>query len=159
MYLPSKKPLKASQVKMSIFWTSDEQAEDEQTICSVQELDKFETFLEQVAEESGKSNEIAPVHDINNIKHAKHNKTYWPKNEFEVLNFFKEKDWPDKEASKFYLHYEAVGWKINKDTQVVNWQALAQRWMIKAEEIQQNLKLKNPDHLKIKKEKNYGEPL
>lgn len=159
LYLPSKNPLKGSQVKMSIFWTSDEQVEDEQSTCDVQDLDKFETFLEQVAEESCMSNEIALVHETNNIKHTKHNKTYWPKSEFEVLKFFKEKSWPDNEASKFYLHYEAVGWKINKDTQVVNWQALAQRWMIKAEEIQRNLKLKNPDYLKIKKEKNYGEPL
>ncbi len=159
LYMPSKNPLKGSQVKMSIFWTSEEQAEDEHSICSVNDLDKFETFLEQVAEESGKSSEIAPVYELNNIKHNKQNKTYWPKSEFEVLKFFKEKGWPDNEASKFYLHYEAVGWKINRNTQVVNWQALAQRWIKKAEEIQQNLKLKNPDYLKFKKEKNYGKPL
>lgn len=159
LYLPSKNPLKGSQVKMSIFWTSEGQAEDEHSICSVDDLDKFETFLEQVAEESGKSSEIASVYEINNIKHIKQNKTYWPKSEFEVLKYFKEKGWPDNEASKFYLHYEAVGWKINHDTPVVNWQALAHRWMKKAKEIQQNLKMKNPDYLKIKKEKNYGKPL
>ena len=159
LYLPSKNPLKGSQVKMSIFWTSEEQAEDEHSICSVNDLDKFKTFLEQVAEESGKSSEIAPVYEINNIKHIKQNKTYWPKSEFEVLKFFKENGWPDDEAFKFYHHYSAVGWKINRDTPVVNWQALAHRWMKKAKEIQQDLKMKKPDYLKMKKEKNYGKPL
>ena len=159
LYLPSKNPLKGSQVKMSIFWTSDEQVEDKQSTCSVNELDKFETFLEQVAEEHCKSSEIALVSKTNNIKHIKPNKTYWPKSEFEVLKYFKEKAWPENEAAKFYLHYEAVGWKINRETRVVNWQALAKRWMKKFEEIQQNLKMKNPDYLKIKKEKNYEEPL
>jgi hypothetical protein len=31
--------------------------------------------------------------------------------------------------------------------------------MKKSKEIQQDLKMKNPDYLKIKKEKNYGKPL
>lgn len=159
LYMPSKNPFKGSQVKMSIFETSWKQVEDEQSISNEQDLDNFETFLEQVAEEYDKSCERARVYEINNIKHNKHDKTFWPKSEFEVLNFFKENAWPDTEASKFYHHYEAVGWKINRDTKVVNWQALAHRWMKKAEEIQKGLKLKNKDHLKIKKNKNYGEPL
>ena len=159
LYMPSKNPLKGSQVKMSIFWTSDEQVMDKQATNNGQDVDKFETFLEQVADEYDKSDESALVHELNNIKHNKQDKTFWPKSEFEVLNFFKENAWPDTEASKFYLHYEAVGWKINRDTKVVNWQALAHRWMKKAEEIQQGLKIKNQDHLKIKKNKNYGEPL
>jgi len=159
LYMPSKNPLKGSQVKMSIFWTSDEQVLDRHSTSTGRDIDKFETFLEQVADEYDKSDESALVYELNNIKHNKQDKTFWPKSEFEVLNFFKENAWPDTEASKFYLHYEAVGWKINRDTKIVNWQALAHRWMKKAKEIQQGLKLKNLDHLKIKKNKNYGEPL
>jgi hypothetical protein len=134
LYVPSHNPYRGSQVKLFV----------------------FETSWKQVGEKYEKSSERPVVHEINNIKH---DKTYWPKSEFEVFKFFKENGWPDNEASKFYLHYEAVGWKINRNTQVVNWQALAQRWIKKAEEIQQNLKLKNPDYLKLKKEKNYGKPL
>lgn len=159
LYMPSKNPLKGSQIKMSIFWTCDEQVMDKQATSTGQDMDKLETFLEQVAEEYDKSGVRALVYETNNIKHIKHDKTYWPKSEFEVLNFFKKKCWPDTEASKFYHHYEAVGWKINQNTSVVNWQALAHRWMKKAEEFHPGLRSKNQDHLKIKKNKNYGEPL
>ncbi|WP_373055458.1 hypothetical protein [Zunongwangia sp. H14] len=159
LYMPSKNPLKGSQVKMSIFWTCDEQVEDEHAISDGQEPDKFETFLEQVAEEYGKSGERARVYETNNIKYNKPIKPLWPKSEFEVIEFFKIKTWPETEASNFYLHYEALGWKIGGNQDVVNWKALAQRWMKKAEEIQKQQKLKNPDHLKIQNFKNYGEPL
>lgn len=148
LYLPSHNPLKGSQVKLFVFETSRKQVGDKQGITP-----------EQVGEEYEKSSERVGVYETNNIKHIKQDKTYWPKSEFEVLIFFKIKSWPDTEASKFYHHYEAVGWKINQNTNVVNWQALAHRWMKKAEEFQQGLRSKNPDHLKIKKNKNYGEPL
>lgn len=159
LYLPSHNPLKGSQVKMFIFETSWKQVEDEQKTSNEQTEDKFETFLEQVAEEHEKSGARALVYETNNIKHNKPIKPLWPKSEFEVLEFFRSKSWPETEASKFYLHYEALGWKIGGNQDVVNWKALAQRWMKKAEEIQKGLKLKNPDHLKIQNSKNYGEPL
>lgn len=158
LYLPSKNPLKGSQVKMSIFWTCLEQVEDELRSDTGQVPDEYDNFLEQVAEEYGNSDERAPVCETNDIKPNKHNKPLWPKSEFEVVGFFKEKAWPETEASKFYLHYEALGWKIS-GSQVVNWKALAQRWMKKAEEIQKGMKRKNPDHLKTENQKNYGEPL
>ena len=159
LYMPSKNPLKGSQVKMSIFWTCDEQVEDKHPITTEQDLNEYDTYLEQVAEEYRNSSERALVYETNNIKHHKQNKPSWPTSEFEVLEFFKSKAWSDIEASKFYHHYEAVGWKIGGNQDVVNWKALAHRWMKKAEEIQKLLKSKNPDYLKIKSSKNYGEPL
>ena len=89
-----------------------------------------------------------------------------PKNENEVVVFFKEKGWPIIEASKFYNHYQGIGWKIAGKAPVVDWKATAQSWMLRAD----TLKTAHAnsgvipldqyhDNLKTKNEKNYGQPL
>ena len=74
-----------------------------------------------------------------------------PKNEFEVIDFFKGKNWPAVEAKKFYNHYQGVGWKIGGKTQIADWTAIAGNWMLKADEIKRSSPLrivsKNRDHL------------
>ncbi|MGY8911218.1 MAG: hypothetical protein ACKVIG_15370, partial [Flavobacteriales bacterium] len=104
-----------------------------------------------------------------------------PKNEKEVIDFFKKENWPEIEAQKFYNHYQGIGWKVGGKTKIVNWQATAKNWMLKAEEIsnqkqsktntnaqshfRDNLnfpplgELKGDDNLKTTKNKNYNEPL
>src|SRR5680860_341457 len=86
-----------------------------------------------------------------------------PKNEFEVMDFFKKKNWPTMEAKKFYNHYQGVGWKIGGKVQIEDWTAIAENWMLKANEIKKysSLKIvtKNRDHLITNDQKNYGEPL
>ena len=86
-----------------------------------------------------------------------------PKNEFEVIDFFKRKNWPSLDAKKFYNHYQGVGWKIGGKVQIEDWTAIAENWMLKAGEIKKSATLKivskNEDHLMIRNQKNYGEPL
>lgn len=86
-----------------------------------------------------------------------------PKNEFIVIEFFKEKKWPLVEASKFYNHYDGIGWKIGGKIKIENWQAIAENWMLKAKEIKEKPTLqivsKNTDFLMTNEQKNYGEPL
>ncbi len=101
--------------------------------------------------------------------YTKHSKQYKlsekraPKNELEVIDFFKTKNWPLTEASKFYNHYCGVGWKIGGKVKIEDWKAVAENWMIKATEIKKAPMLKivsqNEDYLKISNQKNYGQPL
>ena len=86
-----------------------------------------------------------------------------PKNELEVLDFFKSKKWPPVDALKFYNHYKGVGWKIGGKVKIENWEAIAENWMLKAKKIKETRTLqivsKNTDFLMINEKKNYGQPL
>ncbi len=100
---------------------------------------------------------------IKQPKQFKRSEKSSPKNEFEVIEFFKEKKWPLVEASKFYNHYDGIGWKIGGKVKIVNWQAIAENWMLKAKEIKERPTLqivpKNTDFLMTNQQKNYGQPL
>ena len=93
-----------------------------------------------------------------------------PKNENEVLEFFKKEKWPEIEAQKFYNHYQTIGWKIGGKIKIENWQSCAKNWMLKAGELkkekQQSELFQNQDkftsgagNLHTKRNKNYNEPL
>ncbi|WP_133548212.1 hypothetical protein [Salegentibacter sp. 24] len=86
-----------------------------------------------------------------------------PKNEQVVIDHFKEKNRSSREAKKFYNYYESIGWKLNGKNPITNWQACAQNWMLKADEIKKDLRSNSPyhkrDNLHTSKNKNYGEPL
>jgi len=86
-----------------------------------------------------------------------------PKNEIEVLEFFKSKKWSSIEAVKFFNHYQGVGWKIGGKVKIEDWKAIASNWMLRANEIKNTPILKivpqNGDHLQTNNQKNYGEPL
>jgi len=99
-------------------------------------------------------------------KHSKESKLSRkrkPKNEFEVINFFKAKNWPSIDALKFFNHYQGVGWKIGGKVQIEDWTTIAKNWMLKADEIRKTPTLKivaqTEDHLMTNNQKNYGEPL
>jgi len=142
LYMPSHNPYKGSQIKMLIFGTTDEQA-----------LNKSETSIEQALVSNTNINKQL----INN------NKRKLPKNKNEVLHFFKIKKWPALEALKFYNHYKSIGWKIGGKIKIENWQATAENWMIKADEIKKKETKKgvdqNRDNLRTTTDKNYNEPL
>ena len=88
------------------------------------------------------------------------NKTKLPKNEFEVIDFFKKKKWPDNEAKKFYNHYQGIGWKIGGKIKIEDWQATASNWMLKASEIETaDAVPQKKDNLRTSKNKDYGQPL
>ena len=96
-------------------------------------------------------------------KQSKLSKKRKPKNEFEVIEHFKKKNWPSVDAIRFYNHYQGVGWKIGGKAQIEDWTAIAENWMLRANEIKKTSVLKivpkTEDHLMTKNQKNYGEPL
>jgi hypothetical protein len=158
VYYPSHNPYKGSKIKMFKFETSTGQA-------LVHNSTNIETSSGQALVSINKH-----IQTIENNKNI--NKLDQPKNENEIIDFFKKENWPIIEAQKFYNHYQGIGWKVGGKTKIVNWQATAKNWMIKAEEIissraqsreknKENQKSvsQNMDNLKTSKNKNYNEPL
>ncbi|MEP3043631.1 MAG: hypothetical protein ABJO53_07000, partial [Nonlabens ulvanivorans] len=83
-----------------------------------------------------------------------------PKNEIEVLDFFKKENWTELEAQKFYNHYQAIGWKIGGKIKIENWHASARNWMLKAEVLKTEKQVsQNQDNLHTVRNKNYNQPL
>ncbi|WP_452602497.1 hypothetical protein [Pontimicrobium sp. MEBiC06410] len=150
IYYPSHNPFKGSKIKMF----------------------NFETSSKQVLDSYSPKNGQALVSINKHIQTNKNsNKLDKPKNEKEIIDFFKKENWPIVEAQKFFNHYQGIGWKVGGKTKIVNWQATARNWMLKAEEIKTEKIQKGvsqnsvsslsrgQDNLKTVKNKNYNEPL
>jgi len=154
VYDPSHNPYRGSKIKMLKFETTSGQA-------LVHNRPKNETSNGQA---------LVPIYKhIQTIENNKNiNKLDQPKNEKEVIDFFKKENWAKTEAQKFFNHYQGIGWKVGGKTKIVNWQATAKNWMLKAEEIKNN---KQQSHFKdnsssreggnlhTTKNKNYNQPL
>ncbi len=154
VYEPSHNPFKGSKIKMLKFGTTSGQV------------------LEQAVYQ-GVPNQGQEV--VRSNKHIQTNQNSYklpkPKNEIEVLQFFKKEEWPEVEAQKFFNHYQSIGWKIGGKIKIENWHASAKNWMLKAEELKQEkqkselsqnaaLSLsKGQDNLHTTRNKNYNKPL
>ncbi|MGJ8550937.1 hypothetical protein [Winogradskyella wichelsiae] len=114
VYEPSHNPFKGSIIKMLKFETTSGQA------------------LDLAVPNQGQALVPSNKH-IQTIENSY--KLPQPKNENEVLEFFKKEKWPEIEAQKFYNHYCAIGWKIGGKIKMENWHASAKNWMLKAEEL------------------------
>lgn len=146
-YMPSHNPYKGSQIKMLKFGTTRGTSTETTT----------GTSNEQVVGQ-------ALVPNININKHNKNNnKPKLPKNENEVLDFFKKQKWSTIEAKKFFNHYTSIGWKVGGKIKIVEWHSTAKNWMLKADEIKKqktvNELSQKRDNLKTIKNKDYGQPL
>lgn len=139
IYEPSHNPFRGSVIKMLIFETTSGQV------------------LDLAIPNQGQALVPSNKH-IQTLQNS--NKLPKPKNEKEVLEFFKKESWPEIEAQKFYNHYQAIGWKIGGKIKIENWHASAKNWMLKFEELKTEKQVsQNQDNLKINKNKNYNEPL
>jgi len=138
-YYPSHNPFKGSKIKMLIFGTTSEQLLNEPETTSEQALVSYININKQI---------------------TNNNKLKLPKNKNEVINFFKNKKWPEIEASKFYNHYKSIGWKIGGKAKIENWQSTAENWMLKSKEIKQIGQVSQiQDNLQTSKNKDYDQPL
>lgn len=139
IYKPSHNPFKGSTIKMLIFETTSGQALDLAIPNQGQALVPSNKHIQTLE---------------NSYKLPK------PKNERQVLDFFKKENWPEIEAQKFYNHYQSIGWKIGGKIKIENWHASAKNWILKSEELKtKNEVSQNKDNLKISKNKNYNQPL
>jgi hypothetical protein len=136
---------------------------------SLVELFRFDTLPDQKMDRGYPISEQIPVQKL--VSFNKHKsklilnsfKQTGPKNEQVVIEYFKAEKRSSLEAKKFYNFYESIGWKLNGKNPITNWKACAQNWMLTADEIKNDKKLRQPsrnwDHLHTTKNKNYGEPL
>lgn len=174
VYEPSHNPFKGSKIKMLNFSSR----ESGNLLESGKQFDSKTTFpnsrqLVEQAVYQGVPNQGQVVGRYN--KHIQTNQNSYklpkPKNENEVLQFFKKEEWPEVEAKKFFNHYQSIGWKIGGKIKIENWHASAKNWMLKAEELKQekqNKELsqnaalslsKGQDNLHTTRNKNYNKPL
>lgn len=146
IYYPSHNPFKGSKIKMFKFGTSTGQV-----------LYPSHTNIET-------SSGQALVSNINNNKQIENNyKLEKPKSENEVIIFFKNENWPEIEAQKFFNHYQSNGWKIGGRSKMVDWHAASKNWILKSLDLKSQKTLNGVDHntdnLKTTNNKNYNEPL
>ncbi|WP_047419605.1 hypothetical protein [Cellulophaga sp. Hel_I_12] len=149
VYLPSYNPFHGSKIKMFNFGTSAEQV-----------VDPFHTNMET---SSGLAMVSINKHNKTKKRNINENKLDQPKNEKEVVDFFLKENWTALEAKKFYNHYEGIGWRVGGKSKIVNWQATARNWVLKANEIKKEkitfVKQKKADNLMVDIHKKYNEPL
>ena len=149
LYSPSHNPFKGSRIRLFNFGTSDGQV-----------LYPCSTNIET---SSGQALVSIYKHNKQKENNKNINKLDQPKNENEVIIFFKKEKWSKLEAKKFYNHYQGIGWKVGGKTKIVDWQATARNWMIKADEIKKiqtgTALVQKRDNLNISTDKDYGEPL
>lgn len=143
-YLPSHNPYKGSKIRLPKFDTSTEPNKGITT----------ETSPEQVEGQA-----LVPYTNSNK-RITKSKKAKLPKNKNEVMDFFRKRKWPPLEGEKFYNHYSSIGWKVGGKIKIMDWQAAAENWMLKAKEIETAKPVSQKrDNLKTSKHKNYGQPL
>lgn len=84
----------------------------------------------------------------------------------QVKEYFKQEDYSEFEAERFYNYYTSNGWLIGGKTKMIDWNAAARNWMLNTAKftinLPQNLQLKEQPkakHLQVTEDKNYAEPL
>jgi SOS-response transcriptional repressor LexA len=80
----------------------------------------------------------------------------------QVKEYFKQEEYSEFEAERFYNYYTSNGWLIGGKTKMRDWNAAARNWMLNTSKftinLPQNLQSK-AKHLQVIEDKNYAEPL
>lgn len=82
-------------------------------------------------------------------------KRFSPPSLNEIIEFFKEKKANNKEAEKFFNHFESNGWKVGGKTPMKNWQAAAKNWILRSA----NFNNSSKSNLHVNENKDYDIPL
>lgn len=84
----------------------------------------------------------------------------------EVLIFFKENEFPEQEAEKFFNYFQSNGWKVGGKAPMKDWQAASRNWMLNAAKFNTHERIKQTDsrqpkagNLHTGNDKDYSEPL
>jgi len=147
-YFPSFHPARGSKVSMPIFGTSSG------TSSGTQGDQKLAS-----------SNPEPGQNLVPSYKHKtkeNFNKLAKPRNELEVLDFFKENNWSEMEGRKFYAYYHTRNWKLQRGLNIRNWKAQAKKFVEKGNELKLGATTPISGYLKnIRsiKDRDYDEPL
>jgi len=77
----------------------------------------------------------------------------------EVVTFFREENFPEIEANKFFNYFQSIGWLVGGKTQMTDWPAAARNWMLNAPKYISHERTDRTTHLNTSTEKDYAEPL
>ncbi|MFT3795231.1 transcriptional regulator [Flavobacterium sp.] len=77
----------------------------------------------------------------------------------EVLIYFREQNYPELEASKFFNYFTSIGWLVGGKTPMADWPAAARNWMINAPKFTTNERTDRTKSLDTSADKDYSEPL
>jgi hypothetical protein len=77
----------------------------------------------------------------------------------EVLNYFREQDFPELEAHKFFNYFKSIGWLVGGKTPMTDWQAAAKNWMLNAPKYTAHERTDRAKQLDTSSGKDYAEPL
>lgn len=137
IYEPSHNPFKGSKIKMLAFCPELDSGSVKSSKNSMgQTVPNTIQVVEQALDLAVPNQGQAVVPSNKHIQTIENSyKLPKPKNENEVLDFFKKAKWPELEAQKFYNHYQSIGWKIGGKIKIENWHACAKNWMLKSEEL------------------------
>ncbi|WP_452228961.1 hypothetical protein [Lacinutrix sp. MEBiC02404] len=170
IYEPSHNPFKGSVIKMLIFSSRESgnlkkksQSNLESTIPNARQV------VVQPLDLSAPNQGQALVPFNKQYKQIENRyKLELPKNELEVIAFFKKIKAPELEAQKFYNHYQANGWKIGGKIKMEDWHASSKNWILKAAELKtekqqsqnrDNHRSAESGNLHTIRNKNYDQPL
>lgn len=84
----------------------------------------------------------------------------------QVKDYFKQEEFSEFEAERFYNYYTSNGWLIGGKTKMIDWHAAARNWILNTAKFTINLP-QNPKineqprakQLQVTEDKNYAEPL
>lgn len=84
----------------------------------------------------------------------------------QVKDYFKQEEFSEFEAERFYNYYTSNGWLIGGKTKMIDWHAAARSWILNTAKFTINLS-QNPKvneqprakQLQVTEDKNYAEPL
>lgn len=139
-YIPSYNPMRGSKVYLYSFDTADDKADNTGSdIGAVQVV-------------------IPSINVLNNTEtNTKREREPTLEN---VLEYFLEKKYNTLEARKFFNHYQANGWKQGGKTEIQDWQAAAENWMLKTSNFNQHgLSVEHAKRNSNNFTKDYSEPL
>ncbi|RPD38577.1 hypothetical protein EG028_25265 [Chitinophaga barathri] len=132
---------------------------------TILELSYFENFMNEDNKTHGKivedifafepKTELKTAHINKQINEKGKTENITPSQE-EVSAYFRSAGYGEKEAKKFFSHYEANGWLQNGQTPIRVWQAAADKWVLNARD--QRRERRNHDDLPPNLP-NYGAPL
>lgn len=77
----------------------------------------------------------------------------------EVLQYFREQNYPEVEANKFFNYFKSIGWLVGGKTPMADWPAAARNWMLNAPKYISNERTDRIKSFDTSADKDYSEPL